>query len=230
MLLPALGFLALSGIVVLLLSRTGFDGAVESWAVSEKAGAELADALARLDHSAMIVDEAIGHPALAIQPDPDASADQPGATAAKATEASAASSASLQAQPDPSAQDNNPFVSGARPAPATAARRPQAANPASSAGADSESKLLAALLANIQSPPAEREASPLDVLLQDMAAEENAAGGTAAVGGQSRPTRRSQQIQSNLRECPPANTAKGLACRQEICAVYAGRDPACPAG
>ena len=72
---------------------------------------------------------------------------------------------------------------------------------------------------------------PLDVLLQDMASEENAAGGTAAVGGQSRPTRRrSQQIQSNLRECPPANTAKGLACRQEICAVYAGRDPACPAG
>ncbi|MDX1549882.1 MAG: hypothetical protein R3278_04985, partial [Lysobacter spongiicola] len=216
---------------VLLLSRTGFDGAVESWAVSEKAGAERADALARLDHSAMIVDEAIGHPALAIQPDPDAPANQPGATAASATEASAASSASLGAQPDPGAQDNNPFVSGARSAPTTAARRPRAAKPASTAGAESESKLLAALLANIQSPPAEREASPLDVLLQDMAAKENAAGATAALGGQSRPTRRrSQQIQSNLRECPPANTAKGLACRQEICAVYAGRDPACPAG
>lgn len=232
MLLPALGLLALSGMVVLLLSRTGSDGAaVESWSVSEKAGAERTDASARLDHSAMIVDEAIRHPALAIQQDPDAPADQPGATAAKATEASAASSASLGAQPDPGAQGNNPFVSGARPAPATAARRPRAAKPASSAGAESESRLLAALLANIQSPPAEREVSPLDVLLQDMAAEENAAGGSAAVGGQSRPTRRrSQQIQSNLRECPPANTAKGLACRQEICAVYAGRDPACPAG
>lgn len=224
-LLPALGLLALSGIVVLLLSRTGSDGAaVES---------EGANASARLDHPAMIVDEGIGQPALAIQPDPDASADQTGAPAANATEASAASSASVEAQPDPRAPDNNPFASGARPAPLTAAGRPRTAKPASTAAAESESesKLLAALLANIQSSPAEREASPLDVLLQDMAAEEKAAGTTAAVGGQSRPTRmRSQQIQSNLRECPPANTAKGLACRQEICAVYAGRDPACPAG
>lgn len=36
-------------------------------------------------------------------------------------------------------------------------------------------------------------------------------------------------VQASLRKCPKANTARGLQCRQKICARYAGQDPACPA-
>lgn len=36
-------------------------------------------------------------------------------------------------------------------------------------------------------------------------------------------------VQASLRKCPKANTARGLQCRQKICAKYAGQDPACPA-
>lgn len=87
---------------------------------------------------------------------------------------------------------------------------------------------MATLLGNIKASDAE-PVSGLDTLIRKMENDEAtvvASKQTAATGSQ--PTR-SQQIQSNLRECPPANTAKGLKCRQAICAVYAGRDPACPA-
>lgn len=90
--------------------------------------------------------------------------------------------------------------------------------------------LLAILLHNIQAGDqagdAGNNASGLDSLLQNMQAAQTA-GNDRAPGPASAP--RSQQIQANLRECPPPNTAKGLRCRQEICAVCAGRDPACPA-
>lgn len=50
------------------------------------------------------------------------------------------------------------------------------------------------------------------------------AGSTPAVDAE-----RSGQIQTRLRQCPRANTRQGLQCRQNVCAKYAGRDPACPA-
>ncbi len=39
---------------------------------------------------------------------------------------------------------------------------------------------------------------------------------------------RSELVQSQLRECPKANTMAGISCRQRVCARYAGEDPACP--
>ncbi|MFC0676552.1 hypothetical protein ACFFGH_01635 [Lysobacter korlensis] len=39
----------------------------------------------------------------------------------------------------------------------------------------------------------------------------------------------SQDVQSLLRACPKANTTRGVACRQKVCARFAGTDPACPA-
>lgn len=43
------------------------------------------------------------------------------------------------------------------------------------------------------------------------------------------PSNLSDVIQSSLRNCPKANTTKGLQCRQQVCSKYAGLDPACPA-
>ncbi|QOW24632.1 hypothetical protein INQ43_00540 [Lysobacter sp. H23M47] len=87
---------------------------------------------------------------------------------------------------------------------------------------------MATLLGNIQAAEA-APASGLDTLIRKMESDEaSVVAGRQNASTGIQPTR-SQQIQSNLRECPPANTSKGLKCRQEICAVYAGRDPACPA-
>lgn len=87
---------------------------------------------------------------------------------------------------------------------------------------------MATLLGNIKAADAE-PVSGLDTLIRKMESDEATAVAGTRTASTGIPPTRSQQIQSNLRECPPANTARGLKCRQEICAVYAGRDPACPA-
>ena len=129
----------------------------------------------------------------------------------------------------------NPFLL-ARSGPATTTatgtpvrQRPPARRAASAA--DREPDLLAILMGNIK--PSQdahvQNGSGLDAFIRTMEAEDT---GMASADQErnGRPQRpRSQQIQQNLRECPAANTAQGLKCRQEICAVYAGRDPACPA-
>lgn len=104
----------------------------------------------------------------------------------------------------------------ARPAPA---RRPARPKPAPAAGSG-ESDLLSTLLQNIESSKqtAAADAASLDELVRQLRDEDAPS-----------TRRRSEQIQSNLRDCPAPNTVEGLKCRQEICAVYAGRDPACPA-
>src|SRR5690606_24973439 len=79
-------------------------------------------------------------------------------------------------------------------------------------------------------PSGDSPGSGLDAFLQTMDTDSTGVA-SAERNRNGRPQRtRSQQIQQNLRECPAANTAKELKCRQEICAVYAGRDPAWPAG
>lgn len=96
---------------------------------------------------------------------------------------------------------------------------------------DDEPDLLAILMGNIKpgQPSEKNDGSGLDAFIQTMEAEDTGMA-SADENRNGRPQRtRSQQIQKNLRECPAANTAKGVKCRQEICAVYAGRDPACPA-
>ena len=127
---------------------------------------------------------------------------------------------------------SNPFLVAA--APSTAAKpiapRPLARKPARASSRD-EPDLLAILMGNIKpgQPSDDSHGSGLDAFLQTMDAESPGVA-SADQNRNGRPQRtRSQQIQQNLRECPAANTAKGLKCRQDICAVYAGRDPACPA-
>lgn len=116
----------------------------------------------------------------------------------------------------------------AAPTASPAARAGKAKARGSSTG--KERDLMATLLGNIKPQKSQPAASQLDSLIQTMETNEAKTVATASqpVSAATQPSR-SQQIQSNLRECPPANTAKGLKCRQEICAVYAGRDPACPA-
>lgn len=106
----------------------------------------------------------------------------------------------------------------AAPSRAEPARRPRA-RPATTSRRG-EPDLLSTLLHNIESSrqTAVADAATLDQLVRRLHGREVPEG-----------QYRSEQIQSNLRDCPPANTVAGLRCRQEICAVYAGRDAACPA-
>ncbi|MGY0557648.1 MULTISPECIES: hypothetical protein [unclassified Lysobacter] len=106
-------------------------------------------------------------------------------------------------------------------------RTPRVPQPAGTGGIQAD--LLATLLRNIQAP-ASLQPSGLDALIQRMEATDKVGVGLVRRVSRADATpSRSQQIQANLRECPAPNSAKGLKCRQEICAVYAGRDPACPA-
>lgn len=112
-------------------------------------------------------------------------------------------------------------VPAARPATA-GARAAQA--PAS----DEPPALLAVLLGHIQArpTPATEAQSGMDRMVAQLSDADGAGPQAQAPATEFR----SWQIQLNLRECPPANTTEGVACRQAICEVYAGRDPACPAG
>ena len=112
------------------------------------------------------------------------------------------------AHPGAGAAAPNPFVDHRAPAAPVPARTRAVA----AAAEPDDQALLATLLGHIRARPAPESAQ--------------AATAPAAAGAEFR----SHQIQMNLRDCPPANTAEGVACRREICAVYAGRDPACPAG
>ena len=121
--------------------------------------------------------------------------------------------------------DTNPFAVAPGSVPTTRARAPRARP---ETVATDEPDLLEILLGNIRSTrdSTVRDVDGMDALVRRV----HDRGGAASAGGSQRPLRlRSEQIQSNLRECPPPDTAKGLECREAICAVYAGRDPACPA-
>lgn len=138
----------------------------------------------------------------------------------------------IAAAATPRADGSNPFTpspaAGKRSAAASASAGAARSGNAKARGSAGEPDLMATLLGNIKTQDA-APASGLDSLIRKMESDDAAlvaSNQSASTRGQ--PTR-SQQIQSNLRECPPANTAKGLKCRQEICKVYAGRDPACPA-
>lgn len=133
---------------------------------------------------------------------------------------------STKSKPHKAPVADNPFITPApsRPA-ASRSRAPSASRTARSSG--DQTNLISTLLSNIQTP-AEPQPSGLDSLIQKMESAEKIDTPPSTVHAEAVPTP-SKQIQANLRECPAANTAKGLKCRQEICAVYAGRDPACPA-
>lgn len=141
------------------------------------------------------------------------------------------------ARPAPALSNDNPFATTTAVATSAPAKRPRARATASRTKTD-EPDLLAVLLGNIRAGDEgkARDVEGLDALIrsmqteQDRTATRSPSGAAATDQANGRPLRtRSEQIQSNLRECPPPNTAKGIKCRQAICAVYAGRDPACPA-
>lgn len=119
----------------------------------------------------------------------------------------------------------NPFTAG-RTARAALPTRDRTDHTPTSASA--EPALLSTLLGHIQARP--------EPVAGTQSGMERTAGQRARDGGGRMDSQaanaefRSWQIQLNLRDCPPANTAKGVACRRAICEVYAGRDPACPAG
>ena len=171
--------------------------------------------------AATIIDDAALPTEVAVGPSraPAARADTP----APAGDANDPSSSTAPASPfaamAPAGNAANPF--GATTAPALA-DRPVRPGPVAPVG-DSEA-LLATLLGHIQSAPA--PATPMDRMVERLAREEPAPTQASAPPVQFR----SFQIQMNLRDCPPANTTEGVACRARICEVYAGRDPACPAG
>ena len=122
----------------------------------------------------------------------------------------------------PAGNAPNPF-GGSRPAAVDRRERAAPAPPAEGSEA-----LLATLLGHIQSTPGQE--TPMDRMVERLAREE-ATTPAATTQASTPPVQfRSFQIQMNLRDCPPANTTEGVACRARICEVYAGRDPACPAG
>ncbi len=94
-------------------------------------------------------------------------------------------------------------------------------------GSSGEPDLMATLLGNIQAQG--NEASALDSLIRKMEADDASAVTSDQLTARASNPVRSQHIQAKLRACPKPNTAKGLKCRQDICALHAGRDAACPA-
>ena len=104
------------------------------------------------------------------------------------------------------------------PAGAREGARARSAAPASVENGE----LLATLLRNIEQPAGATAAgaatSPMDDFVRQLRSESARKPGGAA-----------DRVQAMLRQCPKANTAQGLACRQKVCAGVAGRDPACPA-
>ncbi len=152
------------------------------------------------------------------------------ADSATAVTPSAGSDASQSKADNPFASPvTGPVNKRAGAASASVSARAAPAARASARPNQGDSDLMSALLENIQTKGNE-SGSGLDSLIEKMEAKEaKPATRRSKTASATVPQSRSQQIQSNLRECPPANTAKGLKCRQDICAVYAGRDPACPA-
>jgi len=121
-----------------------------------------------------------------------------------------------------------PVLPGA-PASGSGAARSGAAAPRAprqAPGAD----LLATLLANIRERPASlptASAPPqtLDELVAQLVRQDDIA--LSAVAVDPGPEQRSARLQTQLRNCPAANTLEGIRCRQRLCARHPG-DPACP--
>lgn len=139
-----------------------------------------------------------------------------------------APAASASGSPD-HANPFSPAHAATAPGPAARAAPHAAARPGKAKTRNgNEPDLMATLLGNIKAQEG-TPASGLDSLIRKMETEQTPVVARSDPAAAAHHRSRSQQIQNNLRECPPANTAKGLKCRQAICAVYAGRDPACPA-
>ncbi len=114
----------------------------------------------------------------------------------------------------------------------SSSRKPAArATKPSSASADTD--LLAALLTNIRdspAPPASAVQKPqsLDDLVAQILVEQPSPSSKEATVKMDPPAQGSAKLQTRLRNCPPANTLKGITCRQQLCATHKGADPACP--
>ena len=173
--------------------------------------------------AATIIDDAAATSGVGPSRAPAARADAPAPVDGLEGAGPGTTAASPFAAMAPAGNAPNPF-GGSRPAALDRRERAAPAPPAEGAEA-----LLATLLGHIQSTPGPE--TPMDRMVERLAREEATTTPAAATQASTPPVQfRSFQIQMNLRDCPPANTTEGVACRARICEVYAGRDPACPAG
>ncbi|QEO28435.1 hypothetical protein [Xanthomonas translucens] len=132
-----------------------------------------------------------------------------------------------------SASTTSAATAPAKPAAAASQRKPRAAPANGKHVQDDSSDLLATLMGIIkrdEKPTAKQDS--IDSLIAKIQADDskNATETDAAfdaIGSRSAST--SSNVQSQLRQCPGANTMAGLECRKNICAALTGKDPACPA-
>ncbi len=134
--------------------------------------------------------------------------------------------------PAASAALDSPPATASRVASAGAARQPARNAPqarrSSTQAQDmvASTELMRTLLGHINgSEPQQLVASnsprSLDDLIQDLI-DRDVNGPTNALDTGS------PELQDALRKCPAANSVSGIACRQQVCGSYGGRDPACP--
>ncbi|OLI43609.1 hypothetical protein ACA167_05600 [Xanthomonas oryzae pv. oryzae] len=132
-----------------------------------------------------------------------------------------------------SASTTSTATAPAKPAATASQRKPRAAPASGKHVQDDSSDLLATLMGIIkrdEKPTAKQDS--IDSLIAKIQANDskNATETDAAfdaIGSRSAST--SSNVQSQLRQCPDANTMAGLECRKNICAALTGKDPACPA-
>lgn len=133
----------------------------------------------------------------------------------------------------PSASSASAATAPAKPAAAASQRKPRTAPANGKHVQDDSSDLLATLMGIIKrdEKPAAKQDS-VDSLMAKIQAEDskNATETDAAFDAiDSRSASTSSNVQTQLRQCPGANTMAGLECRKKICAALTGKDPACPA-
>ncbi|WP_024711213.1 hypothetical protein, partial [Xanthomonas oryzae] len=132
-----------------------------------------------------------------------------------------------------SASTTSTATAPAKPAATASQRKPRAAPASGKHVQDDSSDLLATLMGIIkrdEKPTAKQDS--IDSLIAKIQADDskNATETDAAfdaIGSRSAST--SSNVQSQLRQCPDANTMAGLECRKNICAALTDKDPACPA-
>ncbi|AKO19067.1 hypothetical protein [Xanthomonas oryzae] len=132
-----------------------------------------------------------------------------------------------------SASTTSTATAPAKPTATASQRKPRAAPASGKHVQDDSSDLLATLMGIIkrdEKPTAKQDS--IDSLIAKIQADEskNATETDAAFDAiSSRSASTSSNVQSQLRQCPDANTMAGLECRKNICAALTDKDPACPA-
>lgn len=134
----------------------------------------------------------------------------------------------------PSADPVSRLGSASRAEPVTTRPKTESARigPVASTRAKSE-KLLPELMNNIRNRPPESapKAQTMDALIEELRRQDSTSPDKKADKTKSHQAAYSEpsaNLQTRMRNCPPANTADGIRCRQRLCTRHGGGDPACP--